>query len=258
MRLKGKVAIITGAAMGLGEDNARLFAKEGAKVMIADIADDDGFRIAQEINDSGGEGLFIHLDVTKEEDWQRAVSWTVERFGNVDILVNNVGISIKSPSLVETPEAAWDKINNTNAKGTFLGTKTVIPVMKKAGGGSIVNISSPSAMVGGDNAAAYHASKGAVRAFTKAVAVEYARDGIRCNSLHPGPFQVGMIPKFMPSSAERRRHMESVPLGRHGSPREESFGVLYLASDESSFTTGAELAVDGGRIIRGGSMRGMA
>ena len=258
MRLKDKVAIITGAAAGLGEDNARLFAEEGAKVVVADIDDDKGKAVVRDIVVAGGDAVFFHLDVTREDDWQHAVKETVRRYGKVDILVNNVGISIKSPGLVETSVEAWDKINDTNAKGTFLGVKTVLPEMIKAGGGSIVNISSPSAMVGGDNAAAYHASKGAIRAFTKSVATDYAPLRIRCNSIHPGPYEVGMISQFVKDPDTKRKHLESLPMGRYGKPREESYGVLYLASDESTFTTGAELAIDGGRIVRGGSLRGMA
>jgi len=257
MRLQNKVAIITGAAMGLGEDNARLFAKEGAKVVLADIADDDGFRVAKEITDSGGEAHFIHLDVTKEEDWQQGVKEVVARFGRVDILVNNAGISVKNPSLHETPAEVWDKVYDVSAKGTYLGTKHVIPEMKKVGGGSIVNISSTAALVGGDNAAVYHAAKGAQRAFTKAVAVEYGRDNIRCNSLHPGPINAGLLRRFLDDEEQKRINANSVPMGRRGEPEEESYAVLYLASDESTFTTGAELTIDGGQTIRGASVRGM-
>jgi NAD(P)-dependent dehydrogenase (short-subunit alcohol dehydrogenase family) len=257
MRLKGKVAIITGAAMGLGEDNARLFAKEGAKVVIADIADQDGERVANEIRAAGGEALFIHLDVTRENDWKQGVRTVVERYGKVDILVNNAGISIKNPSLHETPAEVWDKVYGVNAKGTFLGTRTVIPEMKKSGGGSIVNISSTAALVGGDNAGVYHAAKGAIRSFTKAVAVEFGRDNIRCNSLHPGPFNAGLLPRFLKDPEKQRINANTVPMGRRGEALEESYAVLYLASDESTFTTGAELTVDGGQTIRGGSQRGM-
>jgi len=253
MRLAGKVAIITGAANGLGRDNARLFAKEGAKVAVADIDKENGQKIVRDIVASGGEAIFVYLDVSQEQDWATAVKTTVSKYGKIDILVNNAGISIKSPSFHETPLDVWESVYGTNAKGTFLGTRAVIPEMKKVGCGSIVNISSVSALVGGDNAAVYHASKGAQTAFTRAVAVEFGRDAIRCNAVCPGSFNAGILKRFVTDPRIWERNVKMVPLKRRGEPCEESLAVLYLASDESTYTTGIELVIDGGLIVRGAS-----
>lgn len=246
MRLEGKVAIISGGARGMGAVEARLFTQEGARVVIGDILEEDGRRTVQDIIQAGGQALFVRLDVTREEDWRRAVGETVSRFGGVDILVNNAGIYRISP-LEETSEEMWRQIMEVNVNGVFLGTRTVIPEMKRGGGGSIVNISSTAGLVGSPNTSAYQASKGAVRIFTKATAIEYARDGIRANSVHPGAIDTDMIAVLLKDPAERQQRLDAIPLGRIGTAEEVAYGVLYLASDESSFVTGAELVIDGGR-----------
>ncbi len=246
MRLEGKVAIISGGARGMGAVEARLFTREGAKVVIGDILEEDGRRTVQDIDQAGGHAHFVRLDVTREEDWRRAVGETVSRFGGVDILVNNAGIYRISP-LEETSEEMWRQIMEVNVNGVFLGTRAVIPEMKRGGGGSIVNISSTAGLVGSPNTSAYQASKGAVRIFTKATAIEYAREGIRANSVHPGAIDTDMIAVLLKDPAERQRRLDAIPLGRIGTAEEVAYGVLYLASDESSFVTGAELVIDGGR-----------
>ena len=190
MRLKGKVALITGGSRGMGAAEARLFVREGAQVVIGDVLESEGRQIESEINGSGGEAFFIELDVTKAQDWQRAINATVTRFGKLNVLVNNAGIIIRAP-LEETSEDMWNRVLDVNAKGVFLGTKLVMPEMRKAGGGSIINISSISGMVA-LGFPAYNASKGAVRVFTKNVAVEYAKDNVRVNSIHPGIIKTRM------------------------------------------------------------------
>ena len=247
MRLEGKVALITGGARGIGEAAARLFAREGAEVAICDLREEEGRRVEAEINESGGTATFVRLDVVDEQGWAGAVSAVVERFGRLDVLVNNAGISDRS--LVEsTSVEEWDRMMAVNAKGVFLGTRTAIPEMRKAGGGSIVNTSSQLGLVGVDTSSPqYQASKGAVRLLTKATAIQYAAEEIRANSVHPGPIVTPLNeeryrahPELVELSASR------VPLGRRGQPEEVAYGMLYLASDESSFVTGSELVIDGG------------
>ena len=244
MRLEGKVALISGAASGIGAATARLFAREGSGVVIADIQEDKGQAVAREIVDSGGRALFIKLDVTVEEEWRRAVKRTVDEFGKLDILVNDAGIS-QIDKVEELSKEGWDAVMGVNAKGTFLGTKHAIPAMRKAGGGSIVNISSGAGLVGNPDGAGYGASKGAVRIFTKATAVQYAADGIRANSIHPGPIDTPML-HSSPGDAQDR----DLPMKRRGTADEIAYGVLYLASNEASYVTGAELAIDGGRTAQ--------
>ena len=244
MRLEGKVAIISGGARGMGAAEARMFAREGAKVVIGDLLEDEGKGVAAEIGEAGGEALFVRLDVTDEASWQSAVEAATERFGKVDILVNNAAI-LRVERLLDTTEEIWDMVMDVNAKGTFLGTKSVIPEMRKAGGGSIINISSGAGITGSTRNTAYHASKGAVRIFTKSAAIQYAGENIRVNSVHPGPVDTDMLASSM--SVEDARRPEDVPLGRAGRPEEIAYGVLYLASDESSFVTGSEVIIDGGR-----------
>ena len=247
MRLEGKVALISGGARGIGEAIARLFAREGASVAIGDILEDEGQRVAREINDAGGRALFVRLDVTVEEDWRRAVQATVERFGQLNVLVNNAGIYRKE-LVDETSVEAWDEVMGVNARGVFLGSKHAIPEMKKAGGGSIVNMSSGAGLVGNPNGAAYGASKGAVRILTKATAAQYGQYGIRANSIHPGPIDTAMLGSQLPDPGARENSLEAIPLGRIGTPQEIAYGALYLASDESSYVTGVELPIDGGRV----------
>ena len=245
MRLEGKVAFISGGARGMGAEEARLFAKEGAKVAIGDVLEEEGRRVIEEINETGGKGLFVHLDVTNEAQWQQAIATAVKDFGKLDILVNNAGIG-GSGFVEDTTVAEWDRVMDINAKGVFLGTKAVIPEMRP-NGGSIINISSQLGLVGVDSSSPqYQASKRAVRLFTKATAIQYAHAGIRANSVHPGPI---ITPMTDASRADEERYQTTIsriPLGRYGQPEDVAYGVLYLASDESSFMTGSELVIDGG------------
>ena len=249
MRLEGKVAIISGASGGMGAEEARLFAREGASVVIADIIDEDGEAVARQIEDSGGEAIYVHTDVTSAESWEAAVQATIEKYGKVDILVNNAGISSgahEDPLDID----GWNSIMGVNATGVYLGTRAVIPAMLAAGGGSIVNISSIMGFVGGESGhPAYHASKGAVRIFTKATAVRYGPDGIRANSIHPG-FMPPMRSSQFRSQEERQALVDLTPLRRTGETIEVANGVLFLASDDASFVTGTELVIDGGFIAR--------
>ena len=245
MRLEGKVAIITGGAHGMGAVEAKLFVKEGAKVVIGDILEVEGRQVEAEIAEAGGEAMFLPMDVTSQDDWKAAVSKTVERFGRLDILVNNAGISSRlypDSSSVD----GWDRIMDINAKGVYLGTIHAVPHMIEAGGGSIVNISSIMGLVGNSfGHGAYHASKGAVRLFTKAMAVRHAQDGVRVNSVHPG-FMPPMMNQPAYSEEEERLVITGTPMRRRGRQDEVANAVLFLASDEASYITGAELAVDGG------------
>ena len=249
MRLRDKVALISGGARGMGAFEARMFAKEGAKVAIGDLLETEGNKLVADINDAGGEALFVTLNVTKEESWQRAVDYIVTRFGKLDVLVNNAGIFQRTP-LHETTAEIWNQIMNVNVTGVFLGTKTVIPHMVKSGGGSIVNISSTSGLIGSSGTSAYTASKGSVRIFTKATAIEYARQGIRANSVHPGPIRTDMISHLLDDPDYLQDQMNAIPLKRIGRPEDVAYGVIYLASDESSYVTGAELVIDGGKTAQ--------
>jgi len=230
----------------MGAVEARIFAREGARVAIGDVLEIEGHQVAAEIGEAGGQAIFVSLDVTSEAQWRQAIATTVRRFGKLDILVNNAGIG--GQGLVEnTTVADWDRVMEVNAKGVFLGTKAAIPELRRAGGGSIVNISSQLGLVGVDNSSPqYQASKGAVRLFTKATAIQYARDGIRANSVHPGPI---VTPMTEAGRADPERYdltLSRIPLGRYGQPEEVAYGVVFLASDESSFITGSELVIDGG------------
>ena len=246
MRLEGKVAIITGGANGMGAEECRIFAREGAKVVIADIAEGEGRKLEAEIAESGGDAVFMKLDVTSESGWEDAVEATVARYGKLDILVNNAGISSTHDADTMSTQA-WDRFMDINARGVFLGMKSVIPQMQETGGGSIVNISSISGIVGqSGNHMGYNASKGAVRIVTKSAAAQYAQDGIRVNSVHPGA-----MPPMRSSAAARNQEvisdtLDTVPMGRRGRVEEVGNAVLFLASDEASYITGAELVVDGG------------
>jgi cyclopentanol dehydrogenase len=245
-RLDGKVALISGGARGQGATEARMFAQEGARVVFGDILDEEGKRVEAQIRELGGEATYVHLDVTREADWQAAVETAVNRYGKLDVLVNNAGILIRK-GIEETTVEDWDRIMAVNAKGVFLGTKSAIPAMRQAGGGSIINISSTAGLVSSlSGSASYTATKGAVRLFTKATAIQYAKEGIRCNSVHPGPIETDMIQDTLNDPARMEERMSRLPLGRVGKPEEVAYGVLYLASDESSFVTGAELVIDGG------------
>ncbi len=248
MRLENKVAIVTGGASGMGAATARRFAKEGAKVVVADMLEADGQAVVAEIAKAGGAAMFIALNVTDEANWFALVAETVAKYGKLDILVNNAGISGSAVNdLLET--GIWERVMSVNATGVFLGTAASVPAMQKNGGGSIINISSISGVVGQTMVhMSYNASKGAVRTMTKSTAVQFGKDNIRCNSVHPG-----LMPPMRTSGATadptvRAKMLKSVPLGRNGEVDEVANATLFLASDEASYVTGTELYVDGGYL----------
>lgn len=249
-RLENKVAIITGAAMGQGAAEAYLFAKEGAKVVAADMAEDALKETVDAINaDFPGMALGVHLDVASEENWQQVVKQAVETFGTVDILVNNAGVGSRDINYDKTDREAFDRIMGINAWGSFAGIKTVVPVMKKAGGGSIVNVSSLAAVVGVEFNA-YTLTKGAVVSMTRAAAVDLGKDNIRVNTIIPGTIVTPMTkiicdyPKVLKSCEEK------TCLGHIGEPNDIAYGVLYLASDEAKYVTGSDLTIDGGERFK--------
>jgi 3(or 17)beta-hydroxysteroid dehydrogenase len=246
MRLQDKVALISGGARGMGAVEACLFAKEGAKVTIGDVLEDEGRKLEAEIQAAGGEALFVRLDVTREADWQQAVEATVTRFGKLDVLVNNAGISGRG-RVEDTSIEEWNRVMEVNATGVFLGSKLAIPAMRRSGGGSIINISSQLGLVGTDHSSPqYQASKGAVRLLTKATAIQYAGEGIRANSVHPGPIVTPMTEAARADPERYTLMLSRIPLGCYGQPEDVAYGVLYLASDESRWVTGSELVIDGG------------
>ena len=239
------MGIITGAAKGQGEFEARLFANEGATVVLCDIDVEACGRTAEEISSSGGSAVVMTLDVTKESHWIGAIEQTLEFFGKIDILVNNAGIYSRVP-IEHTSVEEFDRILEVNLRGVFLGTKHIIPAMRASGGGSIINISSTAGIVGNVGSGAYGASKGGVRSFTKYTAIQHASEGIRANSVHPGPIDTDMISDNL-STTEGRKSTESrIPMGRVGSIEDVAMGVVFLATDESSYMTGSELVIDGG------------
>jgi NAD(P)-dependent dehydrogenase (short-subunit alcohol dehydrogenase family) len=252
-RVKDKVAIVTGGAQGIGRACCKALAEEGAMVAVVDQKQ-AGKKVAEEINKSGGTAKFWKMDVSDESSVENVVSQVVEEFGHVDILVNNAGIIGPDRPTHEITEKEWDKVQGTNVKGVFFCTKHTVPHMMENGGGSIVNISSVAGLVGSDELAPYHASKGAVRLMTKTDAMIYAKEGIRVNSIHPGAIDTPMLANDLERTEdpkkERRKLAKEHPLGRIGKPEEVANAVLFLASDESSFITGEELAVDGGLTAR--------
>lgn len=248
-RLKGKVALISGAARGQGAAEARLFASEGAKVVLGDVLEAETQAVAREINAKVPKAAAaIRLDVTRAADWRAAVSLADREFGGLDILINNAGV-LGLGGVSATNEEEWDRVISINQKGVWLGMKEAVPAMRKRGAGSIINISSIYGIIGSGGSAAYHASKGAVRIMSKTAAVEYAPDKIRVNSIHPGVIRTPMLEAFQ-DDAELRQALEAItavaPLKRAGTPEEVAYCALFLASDESSFVTGSELVVDGG------------
>jgi NAD(P)-dependent dehydrogenase (short-subunit alcohol dehydrogenase family) len=250
-KLDGKVALISGGARGQGAAEAAVFTREGARVVFGDVRDDEGRKVEAAIRAEGGEAVYVHLDVASEPDWQRGVQTAVDRFGKLDILVNNAAIVIPRVPIEERTVDEWDRVMAVNARGVFLGTKHAIPAMRRAGGGSIVNISSVAGI--GQSAhqePAYAASKGAVRIFTRVTAAQHAGDRIRCNSVHPGPVDTEMIRSAMSDPEVLRRRLERVPLGRLGTVDEVVAVVLFLASDEASYMTGSEVVVDGGALAQ--------
>ena len=247
-RLHGKVAIVTGGASGIGAATCRLFAREGARVVIADIDDESGQQVETEITGAGGEGVFRHLDVANEDDWMAAIEYVLKRFGKLDILVNNAGMSgpRSRKTVEETLDEDWTIVMDVNARSVFLGTKLAIPAMREAGGGSIINVSSIYGNVGSKASTPYHASKGAVRTFTKAAAVQYAPEQIRVNSVHPGFTDTAMTRDIHSVPAIRKEREDKTPVGWLAVPEDIAWGIVYLASEESRFVTGAELVIDGG------------
>jgi NAD(P)-dependent dehydrogenase (short-subunit alcohol dehydrogenase family) len=248
MRLGGKVALITGGASGMGSVASRLFASEGAKVVLTDVADEPGEAAAAEIRERGGEATYVHADVSSEGDAEAMVDAAVRTFGGLDILYNNAGVMPNDDGSVHTnTEATWDLVLGINVKGVAFGCKYGIPAMIDSGGGSIINVASFVAWMGAATSqTSYTASKGAVLAMTREIAVEYARRGIRCNALCPGPIDTPLLAELLSDPARRQRRLVHIPMGRLGRAEELAKAALFLASDDSSFMTGASLIVDGG------------
>lgn len=245
MRLKDKVAIITGAAAGMGAATARLFAREGAKLMLTDIDDKDGPAVAADIVRTNGTARFEKHDVSSDADWQRIADATLAAYGRIDILINNAGVSGSIPDKLDLE--MWDRQFSINARGNFLGIRAVVPTMQKQKSGSIVNISSISGVIGQAYVhMAYNAAKGAVRTMTKAAAVQYAPDNVRVNSVHPGIMPPMRTSKLTADPAVREKMIRAVPMRREGKIEEVANANLFLASDEASYITGVELMVDGG------------
>jgi cyclopentanol dehydrogenase len=246
-RVSGKVALITGAAMGMGRSHAMLLAREGAKVVVADQNNEIGQQTASEIQRSGGAALFASLDVAQEDQWHAVVAETLRHYGTIDILVNNAGTTSMN-STEETTVEEWDRIFAVNVKGMFLGSKSIMPIMKSAKKGAIINISSTWGIVGVPRATAYQATKGAVRQLTKALASELGDYNVRANSVHPGLIVTEMTKDILKDPEVTKIMLGTTPLKRVGQPEEVSYVVLFLASDESSYMTGSEVVVDGGFI----------
>jgi 3(or 17)beta-hydroxysteroid dehydrogenase len=249
-RVKGKVAIVTGAASGLGKGAASLLAKEGAKVILADINEAGGKKAAEEIRRDGGEAIFMKLDVTNESDWSEVIKKTLAEFGRLDVLVNDAGVELVK-EIADTSLEEWRWLMSVNLDGVFLGTKYGIRAMRESGGGSIINISSVAGLVGTfDDTAAYCASKGGVRLLTKAAALECSKAGhdynIRVNSIHPGVIKTPMVEALLEDKDIRERLKDIHPIGFIGEPIDIAYVVLYLASDESRLVTGSEMVIDGG------------
>jgi NAD(P)-dependent dehydrogenase (short-subunit alcohol dehydrogenase family) len=248
MRLDNKVALITGAGSGIGRETALLFAREGAKVVVADVNDEAGQKVVQELKDSGGQAVYAHADVSKASDAEAMIRTAEETFGRLHVLFNNAGIShAKDDDAVSTDEDVWDLTMSINLKGVFLGCKYGIPALRRAGGGSIINTASFVALLGAATPQlAYTASKGGVLAMTRELATIHARENIRVNALCPGPLRTELLMKYLDTEEKRQRRLVHIPMGRFGEAHEIAKAVLYLASDESSFTTGATFLVDGG------------
>jgi NAD(P)-dependent dehydrogenase (short-subunit alcohol dehydrogenase family) len=254
-RLEDKTAVITGGALGIGRATALLLAREGARVAVTDVLDDQGRGVAEEIERAGGVARYWHLDVGDEAQVRQVFREVVDVFGDVTVLVNNAGISGANKPTHELTEEEWDQVQRVNVKGVFLCTKHAVPSMKRAGGGSIIHLSSIYGLVGAPDVPPYHASKGAVRLMAKTDALLYAADGIRVNSVHPGYVWTPMVENHLKRSGkdpgEGRKGLDALhPVGHVGEPDDIAFGILYLASDESAFVTGTELVIDGGYTAR--------
>jgi NAD(P)-dependent dehydrogenase (short-subunit alcohol dehydrogenase family) len=247
-RLDGKVALITGGASGMGMVASRLFASEGAKVVLTDVADEVGEAVAKQIEDAGGEAAYVHADVSSEADTRNMVEAAVERFGGLHVLYNNAGVMLPDDGSVHSTDASiWDTTLAVNVKGVAFGCKYGVPAMIESGGGSIINVASFVAWLGAATSqTAYTASKGAVLAMTREIAVEYARKGVRCNALCPGPIETPLLTELLSDEARRRRRLVHIPMGRLGQAEELAKAALFLACDDSSYMTGASLIVDGG------------
>ncbi|MGH2443102.1 MAG: glucose 1-dehydrogenase [Chloroflexota bacterium] len=248
MRLQTKVAIITGAGSGIGREAALLFAREGARIVVADVNDSGGEETVRSIRDLGGHAEFRHTDVSRASDVQELVRCAEEKFGVLDIIFNNAGIFPDADgSVIDTDEAVWDWVMNVNLKGVFLGCKYAIPAMLRSGGGSIINVASFVALIGAATAqVAYTASKGGVLSMTREIAVEFARQGIRANALCPGPVDTPLLAELMADPERRQRRLVHIPQGRLAKPSEIANAALFLAGDESSYVNGATFTVDGG------------
>lgn len=250
-RVDNKVALVTGAGLGLGRACAMLLAREGAKVIVTDVKEQEGRAVADEIVEAGGEAMFMRQDVSSEADWDAAIAATLRRFGRLDILVNNAGVALGG-DVESTTLEQWRALMSVNLDGVFLGTQRAVVAMKKSGSGSIINLSSIEGLIGDANLAAYNASKGGVRLLTKSAALHCAKAGynIRVNSVHPGYIWTPMVENYLaaqPDPEAAKAFVASLhPVGHLGEPDDIAYGVVYLASDESKFVTGAELVIDGG------------
>lgn len=253
-RLKGKTIIVTGGAKGIGRSACLMAATEGANIAVTDILDDDGKDCINKIREKGGTAKYWHLDVSSEDQVKSIIEEVTSEFGRVDVLVNNAGISGANKPTHEVTEEEWDKLMAINVKGVFFCTKHAVPAMKKAGGGSIINLSSIYGIVSAPDNPPYHASKGAVRLMTKTDALLYAKDKIRVNSLHPGFIWTPMVENLAEESGDKQKFREKIakrhPIGDVGDPDDIAYGIVYLASEESKFMTGSELVIDGGYTAR--------
>ena len=248
MRLKDKVALITGAGSGIGRESALLFAREGARVVVVDVDDEAGQETVRLIRENGGEATFVHADVSRAEDVRNMIAQAESTYGRLDILFNNAGIfHPKDGSVLETEEEVWDRVIDVNLKGVFLGCKYGIPALLRAGGGVIINTASFVALMGAAvSQIAYTASKGGVLALTREIAVEFARQNIRANALCPGPVETPLLAELLSDPARRQRRLVHIPMGRFARAAEIAHAALFLASDESSYVNGAAFIVDGG------------
>ncbi len=248
MRLNNKVAIITGAGSGIGREAALIFAREGARVVVADVSEDAGTRTVNDIGAIGGDSIFVATNVARAADVEALVAAAEDRFGRVDVMFNNAGIFPDADgSVLDTSEDVWDLVMNVNLKGVFLGCKYVIPAMQRAGGGSIINVASFVALVGAATPQiAYTASKGGVLSMTREIAIEFARQNIRANALCPGPVDTPLLQSILSDPVKRERRLVHIPPGRFAQAVEIANAALYLASDESSYVNGATFVVDGG------------